>query len=99
MTLFYCFDFIKDKSSWMWRVGEVPYLPCKIVNAAFTSYLACAFTYPFAVTAREMIELWPKDKGGVCTWNGNYRKAMSWLWYHEFSTNYFPGFFKNYFYS
>jgi hypothetical protein len=80
-------------------------LPCKIVNAAFTSYLACAFTYPFAVTAREMIELWPKDKGGVCTWNGNYRKAMSWLWCtyfyldHEFSTNYFPGFFKNYFYS
>lgn len=46
-----------------------------------------------------MIELWPKDKGGVCTWNGNYRKAMSWLWYHEFSTNYYPGFFKNYFFN
>lgn len=62
------------------KVGELPYTPCKYVMASFSAYLACAFTYPFAVTARQMIELWPKDKGGVCTWNGNYRKAMSWLW-------------------
>lgn len=66
--MFYTFDFIKDKASWMWRVGELPYFPCKTAIAAFTSYLTCAFTYPFAVTAREMIELWPKDKGGICTW-------------------------------
>ncbi len=35
--------------------------------AAFSAYLACAFTYPWAVMAREMVELWPKEKGGVCT--------------------------------
>ena len=66
------------------QVGEMPYTPCKYALGAFTAYLACAFTYPFAVTSRQMIELWPKDKGGVCTWNGNYRKAMSWLWCTSF---------------
>jgi len=46
----------------------MPYLPCKIAIAGFSAYLACAFTYPWAVLSREMIELWPKEKGGVCTW-------------------------------
>lgn len=58
----------------------MPYLPCKMSIAAFSAYLACAFTYPWAVMSREMVELWPKEKGGVCTFQGNYRKAMAWLW-------------------
>lgn len=78
-----------------------------------STYFACVFSYPWAVTIREMVELWPKEKGGVCTWDNNYRKAAVWvrisilkyksyllknqLWYHEFGTNYFPGFINNYF--
>ena len=65
--------------------------------AGFSSYLACVFSYPWAVTVREMVDFWPKEKGGVCTWDRNYRKAAVWLWYHEFGTNHFPGFFNNYF--
>jgi len=45
----------------------MPYLPCKMGIAAFSAYIACAFTYPWAVMSREMVELWPKEKGGVCT--------------------------------
>jgi hypothetical protein len=37
------------------------------------------FSYPWAVTIREMVELWPKEKGGVCTWDNNYRKAAVWV--------------------
>jgi len=96
--MFYTYDFVKDKASWIWRVGDVPYLPCKMSIAAFSSYLTCVLTYPWAVMAREMIEYWPKEKNGVCTWNGNYRKAMVWLWYHEYTSTYFPGFFRNYFF-
>jgi len=56
-----------------------------------------------------MVDFWPKEKGGVCTWQGNYRKAMVWvilfsylisnfqLWYHDYGSNYFPGFMNNYF--
>jgi len=49
--MFYTFDFIKDKGSWMWRVGDTPYWPAKVAFAAFSSYLACVFSYPWAVTA------------------------------------------------
>jgi len=44
-----------------------------------------------------MVEMWPKENG-VCRFDGNYRKAAVWLWYHEFGSNAFPGFFNNYFY-
>jgi len=26
-----------------------------------------------------MVDLWPKEKGGVCTFQGNYRKAAVWV--------------------
>lgn len=44
-----------------------------------------------------MVDFWPKEKGGVCTFQNNYRKAMVWLWYHDYGSNYFPGFINNYF--
>lgn len=35
--------------------------------AAFSAYMGCLFTFPFAVMSKEMIEYWPKENG-VCTW-------------------------------
>jgi solute carrier family 25 oxoglutarate transporter 11 len=49
------------------------------------------------MVAREMVDFWPK-KNGVCPWNGNYRKAAVWIYYHEFSSTFFAGFFTNYFF-
>ena len=51
LTLFYSFDFLKDKVSWAWRVGDMSYVPCRFVIAGFSAYLACVFSYPWAVTA------------------------------------------------
>ena len=33
----------------------MPYWPCKVAIAAFASYLACLFSYPWAVTIKEMV--------------------------------------------
>jgi hypothetical protein len=44
-----------------------------------SSYLACVFSYPFGVMSRQLVDFWPKEKGGVCTFQGNYRKAMVWV--------------------
>jgi len=44
-----------------------------------------------------MVDLWPKQKGTQATFNGSYRKAGVWLWYHEFAGTYFAGFFTKYF--
>jgi hypothetical protein len=43
---------MKDKLSFMWRVGEVPYFPVKIFIATFASWLACVFSYPWGVTVK-----------------------------------------------
>jgi hypothetical protein len=81
----------------MWRVGEMPYAPCKAVLLTISAWFASIFSYPFAVTIREMVDFWPKEKGGICTWDNNYRKAAVWLWYHEWGNNGWPGMFNNYF--
>lgn len=95
-TMFYTYDFLKDKLSFIWRVGQVPYEPVKWFNVLFSTYLACAFSYPWNNVVREMIEFWPKQNGQDL-FKGNYRKAATWLYYHEWGSNLFPGFFNNYF--
>jgi hypothetical protein len=43
------------------------------------SFSAAAFlSYPFYFT-REMVDLWPKERGGHCTWNNNYRQCAKWM--------------------
>ena len=65
----------------MWRVGDVPYEPCKAFMITFSAWLACVFSYPWAVTIRQMVDFWPKQKGGVSLFDNNYRKAAIWLYY------------------
>lgn len=79
LTLLFTFDFLKDKTSFIWRVGEVPYFPCKVAIAGISTYLALIFSYPMYVT-REMVDFWPKNKDLPDIWKGNYRKAAAWMW-------------------
>jgi len=62
LTMFYMYDFLRDKMSFAWRVGDVPFLPCKIFLASLTSWFACVFSYPWAVTIRNMVDFWPNGK-------------------------------------
>lgn len=39
---------------------------------------ASAVAYP-AYYTREMVDLWPKERGGHCTWNNNYRQCFKWM--------------------
>lgn len=94
-TAFFCFDFLIDKVSVLWRTTNMPVLPLVLSCALFGTYLGAVFTYPFAVTAREMVDLWPK-KGGD-PFGGNYRKAAVYTWFHQNILGFYPGFFKRYF--
>lgn len=51
-TAFFCYDWLIDKLSIMWRVSSMPVLPIVLFCAGFGTYLGAAFTYPFAVTSR-----------------------------------------------
>jgi hypothetical protein len=42
-----------------------------------------------------MVDLWPKR--GIDAFNGNYRKAAVYFWFSSNVVNFYPGFFKNYF--
>ena len=98
-TAFYSFDWLKDKASVMWRTSNTPKWPTVWICAGISTYLAAVFTYPFVHTAREIVDLWPK-KNGVDIFQGNYRKAASWLYFGAPTWNIaFPGFFKHYFWN
>lgn len=77
-TLFYTFDFVKDKSSILCRVAEIPYFPVKIFNALLSTYLAMVFSYPFQQT-REVVDFWPKNSKVGDPFKGNYRRAATWM--------------------
>lgn len=94
-TAFFCYDFMIDKVSVLWRATNMPVAPLVGACALFGTYLAAAFTYPFAVTVREMVDLWPK-KGGD-PFGGNYRKAAVYTYFHQNILGFYPGFFKRYF--
>lgn len=96
-TAFYSFDWLKDKSSIIYRTSNTPKWPTIWICAAISTYLGAVFSYPFAHTAREMVDFWPK-KNGVDIFQGNYRKAAAWLWFGASTWNIsFPGFMKLYF--
>ena len=95
-TAFFVYDWLIDKISVLWRLGSMPVLPCVLFTISFSTYLAAAFTYPFAHSVREMVDFWPK-KDGLDPFKGNYRKASTFVWFHQNILGFYPGFFKNYF--
>lgn len=51
---------------------------CKFLFMAFSHGVASICAYP-AYMCREMVDLWPKERGGFCTWNNNYRQCAKWM--------------------
>lgn len=95
-TAFFCYDWLIDKFSVLWRAGGMPVTPIVLFCASFSTFFAAAFTYPFAVTARQMVDIWPK-KNGIDYFGGNYRKASMYIWFSQNILYFYPGFFKRYF--
>lgn len=81
LTLFFSYDYLIDKLGTItFRLSDTwPANLTKFLCASLSTYLACVFSYPFACTIREMVDMWPKEKGGVCTFKGNYRTAAVWV--------------------
>ncbi len=95
-SAFFCFDFLIDKFSVLWRASNMPVTPIVACCAIFSTYVGAAFTYPFAVSVREMVDLWPRVDGRDYFAN-NYRKASIYMWLHQNILGFYPGFFKKYF--
>ena len=61
----------------LWVYQEFSYNWIKLINMSMAFGAASALAYP-AYHCREMVDLWPKERGGNCTWNNNYRAAFKW---------------------
>jgi len=96
--LFYSFFFafyawLKNKMFFWWVYNDFSYNYCKAIMMGMSWAMGTMVGYP-AYFAREMVDLWPKERGGHCTWQNNYRVAITWA-YHN-SDILFTNFFGNY---
>lgn len=50
----------------------------KTVNMSIAFSFGSVFAYPLYFT-RTMVDLWPKERGGHCTWKNSYRECAKWM--------------------
>ena len=77
----------------MWVANDFNYNYCKAIFFAITWPLASICSFPF-LAGREMVDLWPKERGGHCTWENSYRQNSRWMVLNMeyFYTNYMVGY-------
>ena len=94
-TAFYTYDWVQDKLSVIPRQTTFPWLPIKLFSATVAVWLAAVLTFPYAYTAREVVDFWPR-KNGVDPFQGNYRKASVWMFFGDSLGNYYYGMYRKY---
>jgi solute carrier family 25 oxoglutarate transporter 11 len=77
VTYLTLFSFHKNKYFFLWTYMDFSYDYIKVLNMGVSFAIASAVAYP-AYYTREMVDLWPKERGGHCTWNNSYRACFKW---------------------
>jgi hypothetical protein len=70
--------FMKNKFFLFWTYNDFSYEWIKYVFMSICHFGASVCAYP-AYFIREMVDIWPKERGGFCTWNNNYRQCAKWM--------------------
>jgi len=66
------YTWLKNKNFHFWVYQDFSYEWMKLLHMGFSFGCASMAAYPFYYI-REMVDLWPKERGGHCTFNNNYR--------------------------
>ena len=99
-TYFAIYSFLKNKTFYFHLYFDFHYDLVKAFNVGMAFLWGSIMGYP-AYFAREMVDLWPKERGGHCTWNNSYRECWRWMGqemdhlYYNFLTGYW-GWFRRY---
>jgi hypothetical protein len=72
---FASYAWLKNKMFFFWVYNNFSYEYCKAIMMTGCWAFATLASYP-AYFARDMVDLWPKERGGHCTWQNNYRVAI-----------------------
>lgn len=77
-TFFTYYSWLKNKFHYFWTANDFHYDFCKSIFFGISWFSASFLAYPF-MAGREMVDLWPKERGGHCTWNNSYRQNSRWM--------------------
>jgi len=72
------YSWMKNKGFFLWVYQDFSYNYIKAIFMGFSFGAASFLAYPLYFT-RTMVDLWPKERGGHCTWNNSYRECAKWM--------------------
>ena len=72
------YSFAKNKFFFLWTYQDFSYNYIKAGMMAVAFTIASGMAYPLYFT-RTMVDLWPKERGGHCTWDNSYRQCAKWM--------------------
>jgi hypothetical protein len=75
---FTLYSWAKNKFHFLWTYQEFGYNYIKWGMMTIAFALSSIMAYPFYFT-REMVDVWPKERGGHCTWNNSYRQCAKFM--------------------
>ena len=78
VTQFELYAWAKNKFYFMWTYNDFSYNFVKTAMLGMSFGFASIMAYP-AYFTREMVDIWPKERGGHCTWDNNYRQCYKWM--------------------
>lgn len=93
VSQFTYYSWAKNKFFFLWTYNDFGYNYIKAGMLGISFFLSSIMAYP-AYFTREMVDIWPKERGGHCTWNNNYRQCYKWMienmdmMYYNFLTGY-----------
>lgn len=92
---FSIYAWLKNKLFFFWVYNDFSYDWIKLLMMSFSWASGCFVSYP-AYFAREMVDLWPKERGGHCTWKNSYYNAIQWAYHNQdmFFVQYFSGYWQ-----
>jgi solute carrier family 25 oxoglutarate transporter 11 len=74
---FFFYTWIKNKLFFLWVYNDIPYSWVKLFAMSFGFTAGSIVGYPF-YRLKEIIDTWPKERGGHDTFEGSYYNALKW---------------------
>jgi hypothetical protein len=72
------YTWAKNKFFFLWLYQDFSYNYIKFGMLSIAFVISSTMAYPLYFT-REMVDIWPKERGGHCTWNNSYRQCAKWM--------------------
>ena len=74
----FSYIYLKNKFFLFWIYNDFKYEFVKLAFIGAAHFMSTVVSYPWYMI-REMVDLWPKERGGHCTWNNSYRECAKWF--------------------